>query len=99
VAVPVPGPSTESLVPQLGYQVPVANIEEERQEMAELEDHQAFKRSEVRKLLTKQINPSMRFIRSKKGRRLEGPFVVAQNVNEEVFDESVQLAQLLSEVC
>lgn len=57
--------------------------------MAELEDHQAFKRSEVRKLLTKQINPSMRFIRSKKGRRLEGPFVVAQDVNEEVFEELV----------
>jgi hypothetical protein len=57
--------------------------------MAELEDHQAVKRSKVHKLLTKQIDPSMRFIRSKKGRRLEGPFVVAENVSEEVFDESV----------
>lgn len=81
--------------PKLSHVIPLSNFKEEPQELLALEDHQAFKRSQVMKLVKTQINPSMRYIRSKQGRMSEGPFVVAQNVSGEVYDESVLSNQIV----
>jgi hypothetical protein len=77
--------STSIMEPILARPIPRCSIDGQPY----MEEHDVFLVKKIDQLVKTQMNPAFRKIRTRKGRRAGGPFVVAVRVSEEIYDAFV----------